>query len=163
MTREKQVETKHNRVIEGQSITKRYNKAELTKKLQEKNIVIPGNMKNIKHLCVQQGIPTGEKILKVEQGWEGQTKGILQSLWERGFIDINNLNQYTLDGRKDKNGELFLETSLKYVLSYCTDFQEEESLLQTMGWSMGILVDLTLKCHPNLQARASNFLGVLKE
>ena len=54
MTREKQVETRHDRVIEGQFITKRYTKAELTKKQQEKNIVIPGNMKNINHLCVQQ-------------------------------------------------------------------------------------------------------------
>ena len=102
MTREKQVETRHNRVIEGQPITKRYNKAELTKKLQEKNIIIPGNMKNIKHLCVQQGIPTEEKIPKVEQGWEGQPKGILQSLWEQGFIDVDNLNQYTLDEGKIK-------------------------------------------------------------
>ena len=43
-----------------------------------------------------------EKIPKVEQGWEGQPKGILQSLWEQGFIDVDNLNQYTLDEGKIK-------------------------------------------------------------
>ena len=39
---------------------------------------------------------------------------------------------------------------MKYLLSNCRDFEEEESMLQTMGRKMGILVDRTPKCHCEL-------------
>jgi hypothetical protein len=71
-------------------------------------------------------------------------------LWERGLIDPHNLNQYTMDGRKDQFGVLQPHTSLKHLLRSCRDFQEEESLLQTMGRKMGVLVDRTPKCHCEL-------------
>ncbi len=71
-------------------------------------------------------------------------------LWERGLIDPHNLNQYTMDGRKDQFGVLQPQTSLKHLLGSCRDFQEKESLLQTMGRKMGVLVDCTPKCHCEL-------------
>ena len=74
-----------------------------------------------------------EEIPKVTEGWEGKPKGMMQVLWERGFIDKNNLQQYTLDGKKDGHGNLRPETSLKHLLANCIDFEEEESLLQSMG------------------------------
>jgi hypothetical protein len=37
----------------------------------------------------------------VAQGWEGQPKGLMQVLWERGLIDTSSLEQYMLDGRKN--------------------------------------------------------------
>jgi len=80
----------------------------------------------------------------------GKQKGILQVLWERGFIDEANINQYTMDGRKDAFGVHQPQTSLKHLLSSCTDFEEEESLLQSMGRRMGVLVDRTPKCHCEL-------------
>jgi hypothetical protein len=39
-----------------------------------------------------------------------------------------------------------METSLKYLMSNCSDFEEEESLLQSMGRQMGAIVDRTPKC-----------------
>ncbi len=39
------------------------------------------------------------------------------------------------------------ETSLKHLMSNCTDFEEEESVLQSMGRQMGILVDHTPNSH----------------
>ena len=67
-----------------------------------------------------------------------------------GFIDKHNLQQYTLDGKKDGHGNLWPETSLKHLLANCIDFEEEESLLQSMGWAMGISVDRTPKRHCEL-------------
>ncbi len=65
----------------------------------------------------------------------------------KGFIDVNNLSAYTIDGRKDAYGVVQKETSLKYLMSNCTDFEEEESLLQAMGQQMGVMVYRTPKCH----------------
>jgi hypothetical protein len=42
------------------------------------------------------------------------------------------------------------ETSLKQILANCSDFEEEETMLQSMGRSMGVIVDRTPKCHPEL-------------
>jgi hypothetical protein len=107
-------------------------------------------MTNIKHLCTQQGIPVEIEVTKIQHGWEGSTKGILQVLWERGFIDEKNLKHYTVDGRKDAFGNLQPHTSLKYLLGNCTDFKEEESMLQSIGSALGVSIDQTPKCHCEL-------------
>ena len=55
-----------------------------------------------------------------------------------------------MNGRQDETGILLNKTSLTYLMSNCQDFEEEESLLQTMGREMGIIVDCTPKCHCEL-------------
>jgi hypothetical protein len=40
--------------------------------------------------------------------------------------------------------------SLKYLMVNCADFIEEESLLQSMGHTMGATIDRTPKCHLEL-------------
>ena len=80
----------------------------------------------------------------------GKPKGMLQILWERGFIDETKLKDYTISGKKDAYGSIDLTFSLKYLLSQCTDFAEEESLLQSMGRKMGVTIDQTPKCHEEL-------------
>jgi hypothetical protein len=45
------------------------------------------------------------------------------------------------------HGVVQKETSLKHLMSNCTDFEEEESLLQAMGWQMVVMVYHTPKCH----------------
>ncbi len=84
---------------------------------------------------------------KIVEGWEGKQKGLMQVLWERGVINVNNLSAYTIDRRKDEYGVIQKETSLKHFMSNCTDFKEEESLSQSMGRQMGATIDRTPKCH----------------
>lgn len=86
----------------------------------------------------------------VVEGWEGKAKGMLQILWERGFIDSNKLDQYTVDGRKDDYGNLIPETSLKHLMEQLPDFQDEPTLLQFHGEKLGVKVDRTPKCHPEV-------------
>ena len=57
----------------------------------------------------------------------GKTEGMLQVLWERGQIDVNNLHLYTANESKDVFGIVQKATSLKYLLSNCRDFEYEES------------------------------------
>jgi hypothetical protein len=67
---------------------------------------------------------------KIQLGWEGQLKGMLQVLWERGWIDENNLVKYTFSGRKNEIGVIDVDTNLKHLLGCCCYFAEEESLLK---------------------------------
>ena len=40
--------------------------------------------------------------------------------------------------------------SLEHLMGNCQDFEEEETLLQSMGREMGVMVDRTPKCHCEL-------------
>ena len=63
-----------------------------------------------------------------KEGWMGKPKGLLQILWERGFIDEKNLHLYSLKGKKnqlDDNGKLkqeFEQYSLRTLMSRCSNF-----------------------------------------
>ena len=81
--------------------------------------------------------------------WKAK-KGLLQVLWEHGFIDELRLETYTLNGKQDAFRFVQKDFSLKLLKGNCLDFEEEEILLQSMGREMGVLVDRTPKCHCEL-------------
>jgi hypothetical protein len=89
---------------------------------------------------------------EIIQGWEGQPKGLLQVLWERGFIDPKlSVNCYTLDGKKDPiTGDVDNSTSLRHLMGCCIDFKEEETALEYLGAQLGVTVQLTPKFHAEL-------------
>jgi hypothetical protein len=88
---------------------------------------------------------------------------VLQVLWERGFINEKNLKQYTVDGRKDAFDYLQPHTSLKYLLDNCTDFKEEESMLQSIGSTLGVSINWTPKHHCELAGEGIEYsLGCAK-
>ena len=66
---------------------------------------------------------------------------MLQVLWEHGWINFEHIRNYTINGKKDVLGVIQHETSLKYLLGNCKDFEEEESLLQAMGRKLGVTID----------------------
>jgi len=119
-------------------------------KLREKEIMATGSLKALKKLCDQNQVPTAEFIQKIKQGWVGKQKGLLQILWERGWIDIASLGKYTIEGSLDGFGIKRYDTSLKHLMANCVDFEEEESLLRSIGTKMGVIVDRTPKCHCEL-------------
>jgi hypothetical protein len=123
---------------------------ELIQKLQERNIIVSGTYKKIKECCDENQIQTFETQAKLVPGWKGKQKGIMQSLWEQGWINEATLTDYTIDGKTDLLGVWQMNTSLKYLMANCTGFVEEESLLQSMGRQMGEIIDRTPKCHPDL-------------
>jgi hypothetical protein len=80
-------------------VKRKLRKDELVKKLAEAGAMVTGNYTTIQRLAVKRNIPIVEEdLLKIKIGWVGKPKGIYQGLWERGFLDPNNLNQYTMDG-----------------------------------------------------------------
>jgi len=72
-----------------------------------------------------------------------------------------------LNGKQDAFGFVPKDFSLKSLKGNCLDFEEEETLLQSMGREMGVLVDRTPKCHCELAGEgidyswgcAKNFYG----
>ena len=80
---------------------------------------------------------------------------MIQVLWERGFINTEQgakqaYNSYSISGFKDQFGNRRLDTSLKELISCLRDFEEEETMLQSIARQLGVRVDRTPKCHCEL-------------
>jgi len=95
-------------------------------------------------------MPITHQVEKIKEGWLNKPKGMLQTLWERGLIDENNLGLCTNDGRKDGDGDLIAGSSLQNLLANCVDFANEESALQHLGRHLGLQVVHTPKFHAEL-------------
>ncbi len=107
------MDQRYDKIEHGKKVKRKLRKDELVRKLAEAGVTATGNYATIQRLAVEQNIPTVEEDLpKIKIGWVGKPKGIYQVLWERGFLDPNNLNQYTMDGRKDQFGIHQPHTSL---------------------------------------------------
>jgi len=146
MTERDQEAKRHDRVIEGETVWWKFKKSELITHLQQHGVTAKGNKCELEKLASDRSLPLEEEVQKIDHGWEGKPKGLLQVLWEWGFVNTLNLSQYTINSKQDGFGILRHDTSLKYLMSRCQDFEEEETLLQ----SMGIAVDRTPKCHCEL-------------
>jgi hypothetical protein len=55
---------------------------------------------------------------------------MLQILWEQEWINEQQLNDCSVNGKKDALGMTINEMSLKYLLGNCEDFINEKSMLQ---------------------------------
>jgi hypothetical protein len=66
---------------------------------------------------------------------------MLQVLWERGWVNEQRWQDYTINGEKDALGSTIIEMSLEYLLGNCNDFINEESMLQYYGRLMGVTID----------------------
>jgi hypothetical protein len=82
----------------------------------------------------------------VISGWEGRGKGMLQILWERGWIDVNKLNEYKMMVEDDA-GFVVPEYSLSVMMGRCTDFANEKSQLEYVCESLGVEALITTKYH----------------
>ena len=105
----------------------------------------------LQDIARNNGIDLYDQRETIIPGWEGQPKGLLQVLAERGLIDRASLEKYTMDGRKDAiTDTVDLQYSLKHLMSRCSDFKEEETALQYLGTQLGVKVLLTPKFHAEL-------------
>ena len=92
-------------------------------------------------ICISKGIAISKDMQEINEGWVNQPKGMLQVLYERGYIDKQKVTHprsmsYSKKGRKchiDAEGELS-ETgkkfSLHHLLSNCINFLHEKSDLE---------------------------------
>ena len=82
---------------------KKYTRAQLIDALKTRwNLSnVHGNFSEIQTIAKGHNLPIEYQRLKVVEGWNQNFKGMLQVLWERGFIDPSkSVRHYTKDGRK---------------------------------------------------------------
>ena len=150
MSPEEKEKRRHDVIVEGKFIKRKRTKKELTELLLAKNIQVKGRISSLQTAARNNGIPIEETMPKIIEGWEGKPKGLLHVLWERGWIDnMDNkaYQKYTISGRKNEFNLIIPETSLKHLMSSCTDFEEEETMLQSMATMMRVQVYRSPKCH----------------
>ena len=78
--------------------------------------------------------------------WEGKGKGMLQILWERGWIDESMVKEYKVHAEDDV-GMIIPEYSLTLLMENCTDFKNEMSQLDFICHSLSCKALITTKCH----------------
>ena len=69
-------------------------------------------LSKIEKLAKDYAIDLTYNVEVVKEGWLGKPKGLLQVLWERGWINESKLGEYYLKGTrnlKDKEGEILLQ------------------------------------------------------
>ena len=87
----------------------------------------------LQQIARDKNLETRVERSRERKGWVGQPKGLLQVLWEQGWINEGQLERYTIDEAKDSNGEVLEDAgswSLKYLMASCLNFAEETTALQ---------------------------------
>jgi hypothetical protein len=73
---------------------------------------VKGAKDELQVLCKNKDLPIVEELGEVVKGWEEKPKGMLQILWERGFIDpAKKKEDYTVYGKKNVFGNVIGETN----------------------------------------------------
>jgi hypothetical protein len=117
-------------------------------------------LKELHKLAQINNIETKTVRIREKKGWEGRAKGLLQVLWERGWIDEAQLDKYTMDAATDGDGEILEgaeDWSLKYLMTSCLDFAEEMTALQHVGSQLGVSVIFTPKFHAKLSGEGVEY------
>jgi hypothetical protein len=143
----------------GKTTTKVHTRSTLIKMLKDAKILNPtGSLKHLQAQCMSLDLPTTYTQEKIQEGWVGKPKGALQILYEQGWVDPERWRKYTDKGRINEMGILQENTSLHLLMQKQTDFTTEMTLLQFYGSKMGVVIDRTPKCHPEIAGEGIEYL-----
>ena len=124
-----------------------------------------GNKKHIQDLCTKKGLPLTVTDAKVKEGWMNKPKGAIQILFERGWLDPDHIHLYSSEGKKNANPNLThpadptgCNYSIQAMMNKQRDFVNELTLLQYHGQKLGVVIDCTPKCHPEIAGEGIEYL-----
>jgi hypothetical protein len=142
------------------SISLKQNRSELELDLRGRGISTKGknNKQELVALCEQHQIAITKNVEKIKDGLEGKPNGLLQVLWEQGLVECTNLKDKSCTGNKDNLGVVNKGTSLRHIMGMCSDFLNEESMLQHFAKNLGVTVLLTPKCHAELAGEGVEYV-----
>jgi hypothetical protein len=105
-------------------------------------------VRDLRKLASNLGINTTKLVTthRMKPGRAGKGKGLLQVLWERGWIDESKISEYKKIVTDDA-GFVVKEFSLAHMLGTCTDFANEKTQLEFVHQSLGIEALITTKYH----------------
>ena len=171
MTPAERLETRYAREDpEGKTRKREKTKDELVAELRDYGLNLPQKKytkKTITEFATANNLPLHVEEVVVSEGWIGKPKGLLQICRERGLLDLgpNGLGwkRYSINGKLLPDGSRDKELSLVEILSSCTDFLDEETALEHLGRSRGVMVDKTPKFHAELAGEGIEYSwGFLK-
>ena len=101
-------------------------------------------LQELQELCRENSIPLQVTEQNIAPGWLNKPKGLLQILWERGYIDESKVKtprsmRYSKGGKKedfdaDRNlTEVGKKYSLTYLMNVCSDFRDEKTDLEHLA------------------------------
>jgi hypothetical protein len=112
-----------------------------------RNALLKMLLRDLQKSAVNLGIVTKKHVThRTVSGWEGRGKGMLQVLWEHGWINANKLSEYKIM-LQDDAGFIIREYSLSILMGSCTDFANEKSQLEYVCQSLGVEALITTKYH----------------
>ena len=115
-------------------------KKELKDELKKKGYHVRGHCtkEKLEDLAKEYNVELTSEVELVEEGWVNRPKGLLQVLWERGWIDVTKLSEYTLKGKANQmDGDQnilpeYRRFVLRHLMSQCADFKEEKSAMEVL-------------------------------
>ena len=121
-------------------------RADLSKALTETGIKDPPkNLKKLQEMSRSRNLPVKYQKKKIQFGWVGKPKGALQILFERGWIDPTRIKEYTKKGKSSDES-----LSVDRLMNMQKDFLNKVTLLQYHASKLGVTLDRSPKCHPEL-------------
>ena len=112
-----------------------------------KNVVSKMLVRDLHKKATLLGINTLKMVTHhLVPGWEGKGKGLLQIMWERGWVNESLIRQYKMR-MEDDAGVLIPEFSLAHMMESCTDFQNKMLQLEFVCHELGCKVLITTKYH----------------
>ena len=106
-----------------------------------------GNKEKLQEMAHSQGLPTKYTKKIIKEGWVSKPKGAIQILFERGWIDPLNVYCYSAKGKSGSEGVEFLVDEL---MKKQKDFVLEMTLLQYHAKLLGVTLERSPKCHPEI-------------
>ena len=112
MTEREREDRKYDKVIG--MIKKKLTKIEMIEKLNQKGLKSPkGPCERLQQMCSTNNISTTKQEEKKRKGWVNKQKGLLQILFERGWINPQHYKDHTERGKMDEYGNRDETKSLK--------------------------------------------------
>ena len=157
---------KYDTIIEGVSTTRKLTKAEIKLLLEKKGLNSDGNVEQIRGRALLANIPIQQIKGKMNEGYVGKPKGAAQILFERGFVDSNltlaDGSKLCMNGTSTKDPitgavKVNKKTSAIDMLRRCYDFKHEKTQMMYILNLLGVFLDLTPKCHPEIAGRGVEY------
>jgi hypothetical protein len=164
LSAEEKEATKHD-INTGQTIKRAMKHSELMVMLKNAINLQPKKRLTVAQLCqraIELDLPTYLDEDIIQQGWCGAAKGMLHILWERGWINEERIEEYTMTGKKhhfevSDNGKQQIKDEYKQfqlpdLLSNCEDFANELTELEHLAERLStqqstVQVLMTTKYH----------------
>ena len=125
-----------------------------------------GNVEQIRGSALLANIPIQEIKGKMIEGYVGKPKGATQILFERRFVDENlklpDGSKLCMMGMSKKDPITGVvkgnkKTSAIDMLRGCYDFKHEQTQMMFILNLLGVFLDLTPKCHPEIAGRGVEY------